>query len=1364
MLFISCEGFLNAKETSSQISNSISYANAPFYTIFVDDSEGNGVIKAPAGGETQKKVSDSFTINYDPAPAYEFLYWKIIDKNNNNQEYANGEYFEIETLTNSETKCTFVRAPAAGMKLCLVPVLSERPQIISWNPKREPEGVNRDSRIEVMFDRPMALESIYYTKAEFDKLTEEKSISISNFLPEGGTVFEEHKYYGYKTAGDDTIVFKNIQIVSNDAQKENLLKYFEAPQFEDREHTSLAISVKKTNNIPNIPVNTNLQVTIDNNFYCYSGIYEKPVSLREKKPWPYWVNGNTDTTKPTVKANSFDIKIVRNQNPKTISTNSGTRTIMNYERLLKIKVEVEDFGSCPASSFDLDLYAADGTKIKTIPIYYERTQGAYSSCSDNYYYGLSNTDIPDGEKEYQFKLRFRDNSDNYATTEYGPYYIKIDTVPIAKNDTNFPTKELSCPTSEITDETKTSIIFNYRCLANDYTGGKLYYRPAKQITDPDWEDWSGVTYYVPLSSGSSEQTATISNLPYATTYELKAEFYDTADNATSFIFKKNTLPEPYSKTESAPVFNPYANRIKIPTNYKPANADKTVITGYYKQFTNRNDTTTENTLTDEQHNPDTDKNYYITPSDNITYLNKYFLTIKSINYESIIEDKYDNQKDYVNISETVFEPLVAFRGLIEFFRDPMGEIKDNKYVRKYNIYKIGMNAKGLKITYRKYEGNDLVQSGISEEIPFPVDNNNDCYIPITLDLNEHYNVELQAYFVDDENKKYYGYVIEEDDFYTNTTPSVPDFQFSTQNNCIYVDWDEVQGNFDYYIVSWEDDAHTIKEAKIPKEQTYYVIRDLVEGNYYNVNVYCYSNLTGRSDPQNMAYRKQVIGKQELSYKDDIRIMKQGNSSGTIPSNYKYEFSYNSNYKLFYETSYNTLSSTNNQYFSSYIQINPTNGPQKYYLQYYYYNFTDRKYIPVSGIFAVTKPYAELQNDSNYKFYYLKNYYYSCSLNNSSNNASVTLNWTWASNIQNGNGAPPGFMYILYREAGTQGDWIKIDNSIYSNTTMMTITGLTKGKSYYVVFSRSSFYREEDVVAVAFIKIPSANIPETVSVSTVSSDSVILSWSEVPDCDCYNIYIDKSSSANNNLITIQGIDKTETSLYIDNLSLGTYYYTVVPHFYSLDDHTVKPNQFTLSADSSYVVPPVSGVKFTPTINANGKGIVQFTRPESNSPDDYKYRVLYKTSSSNSSMWSFKEFTYDSNTDTGLIIKRVLDNLEPGTQYDLKVITIDRSSNKSSTNNEVISFYTLPEVPVVTSTTINNNTLTANWELPSGNYYKAILWFDGIPVLQFKPGDSELPTTFTFEDLQTNSNILYSFNLRFYNLDGTYSECLKNIRIP
>ena len=69
----SCENFFNGSELRAEIENQVAYANASAYTVYVDYSENSGIIKSPAGGEVSKKVSDVFTVRFEPASDWDFI-------------------------------------------------------------------------------------------------------------------------------------------------------------------------------------------------------------------------------------------------------------------------------------------------------------------------------------------------------------------------------------------------------------------------------------------------------------------------------------------------------------------------------------------------------------------------------------------------------------------------------------------------------------------------------------------------------------------------------------------------------------------------------------------------------------------------------------------------------------------------------------------------------------------------------------------------------------------------------------------------------------------------------------------------------------------------------------------------------------------------------------------------------------------------------------------------------------------------------------------------------------------------------------------------------------------------------------------
>ncbi|MBO4640439.1 MAG: SUMF1/EgtB/PvdO family nonheme iron enzyme [Treponema sp.] len=300
ILFAACKNFLNAKETKSQIDAAIAYANSSEYTIYIKYSGKNGVVKSPAGSEISKKVTDTFTLSFDPIGDYEFVSWKITN-DTTNEELPNGEYLKIEDVLNSETKCTFVKAPEPDMKLCLSPVVTERPQILSYAPMLGTEMSFKDSAIQVVFDYPMDTDSIYYTDEELADLMAELGIADKNDSSLLKTTItqnetEQIKYYGYKK--DGITYFKNICITASETG-ESLTGFFKAPVFltEDK----LIVKVNDYNSLPDYG---EIKVEIAKDFfYTLNG---KPITMAGSRKWIYQINENRDNVGPVI--NKIEVK------------------------------------------------------------------------------------------------------------------------------------------------------------------------------------------------------------------------------------------------------------------------------------------------------------------------------------------------------------------------------------------------------------------------------------------------------------------------------------------------------------------------------------------------------------------------------------------------------------------------------------------------------------------------------------------------------------------------------------------------------------------------------------------------------------------------------------------------------------------------------------------------------------------------------------------------------------------------------------------------------------------------------------------------------------------------------------------------
>ena len=207
VLLASCENFLNGGDVKDEIVSIIDYNNAPSYPINVEALKGSGTIKTPATGEVEKKVTDTFTVRFEPSDDHKFLYWEAVVK-----DLAQGEdpsaYITFENPESLETKVTLKKASA--QVIVIRPVCPAR---LTYTFEQDSgELYPRDSSIEFTFNQTLA-EGKLETSAE-------KYISIQN-LPENTAV---STYYNAPAINSNKLVFcydisNGFIPVDNDSQR-----------------------------------------------------------------------------------------------------------------------------------------------------------------------------------------------------------------------------------------------------------------------------------------------------------------------------------------------------------------------------------------------------------------------------------------------------------------------------------------------------------------------------------------------------------------------------------------------------------------------------------------------------------------------------------------------------------------------------------------------------------------------------------------------------------------------------------------------------------------------------------------------------------------------------------------------------------------------------------------------------------------------------------------------------------------------------------------------------------------------------------------------------------------------------------------
>lgn len=538
-IFTSCENFNNGSKIKKEIEDTIAYNNYPFYTISFDYPESTGVMRSPAGNEISKKLTDSFTLWFDPSTGYEFISWKIIDADTK-EEIQNGEYLTLENIDQAQTTCTFTKAPAKNTKFCLIPLIAERPQIIFNSPVSL--STLKDSRIQVLFDHDMDPYSIYYTEAEIDEL-KKSGVEEKDFLPPISDANQNH--YGYKKA--EEIFFKNI-LIKNGKTGENINNCFSQPIFENTR--SLTIPVKEKNSLEDF---TQVFVTIERGFYYTEKTkatdLQKPVQMADKKSWMYQVNNRTDSQPLIIphvgNKDQFFVKLSDETEIKQIpwlgnisDSFANIKYVKDNKLKLDIQVQEEESGSGPENNFELyatklfdgaynDLRVWENNKIIS-PEYYKNPckldyqiltsdAGLFKGIVD-----LSDLGV-DADGVYNLYCVFYDKSGNrseYPTaTGSTTFYFAVD-------------KTLEMAEPVITDESDSEIKFKISwtpCI--DLKETVIRYKKENE------EIWSE-----PFIIGREENYKIFTGLEIATTYDFEITYFDFAGNKKIYN-KKQTSDE-----------------------------------------------------------------------------------------------------------------------------------------------------------------------------------------------------------------------------------------------------------------------------------------------------------------------------------------------------------------------------------------------------------------------------------------------------------------------------------------------------------------------------------------------------------------------------------------------------------------------------------------------------------------------------------------------------------------------------------------------------------------------------------------------------------------------------------------------------
>ena len=384
----------------------------------------------PSVGIHRCTDTHTYTLSYDPFTDWEFVRWEIYDARTK-QVIPNDTYIHIENPQSKSTIYSFVEAPVdQEIQIAIRPIIAERPQVISYAPMGS--NINKDTAIQVLFDREIDPSCIYYTKEEMDEM-------IANGVADSplyqGTVDGKTIYKGYKKGNKN--FYKNIMII-NQRNNENINHYFLSPYIE--KGTTLIIPADK-----NMNGYLQILVTIERGICSKEA---KTAQMAGSKKWTYLTNNKVDDRPifivkdeehPYEAKYSQDGEDLPIETPADIDPVNGdgiqTLNFINDSSIyLKVRLhknttggtlEQQKFNICTQKLYDANYDSVNQAVVKTAVDY--TSNDGYDADFEG------NISLPDADGVYSIYFEFKDSAGHTITyPEEQKYYVTKDTSHVSE--------------------------------------------------------------------------------------------------------------------------------------------------------------------------------------------------------------------------------------------------------------------------------------------------------------------------------------------------------------------------------------------------------------------------------------------------------------------------------------------------------------------------------------------------------------------------------------------------------------------------------------------------------------------------------------------------------------------------------------------------------------------------------------------------------------------------------------------------------------------------------------------------------------------------------------------------------------------
>ena len=601
----SCENFFSGASARQDIEDAIKFANAPTFDlkIFSESSE------TIPSGNLEKKVGEKFSSICKPFNDYEFIKWQVLHQDSNGEwiPYTTDETEEIISIENLyERETTFsLKKEISG--LLIQPYCVSRPQILSTFPYYEKTGILRDSRITIMFDRDICENSIYYDSEELrkelksagiapedytvvfhkkdpelsdaEKVTAEELNSTGIFdklyifydaaEPESiDSIAPENKVYGYIACFDNgdgekiyRTLYKNIQVT--DRNKQNMLSHYRAPYFERADILVVPAESGTLTPAASSQILATVGMGIYTN-YTEEG-FEKPITLAANKKFNYYLNSQTDTTRPDVEFTITDSNGTALKPSTTPSFQSlDYKTIQNYSYLgdkkIKLYIKASDLESGMLDYFQISLKKYSSEKYdkilsamlsnpkKTVSVDFTgmiESSKIYGTETEPMTVDLASLfpTIIDGQGLYELEISVKDiNGNDYNNYNLTGVVSPEQEAPRLRRyviiDNEGPV--ISAPTVKSSKPGELEVSFSPTA---DFNYAWIYYRPTGSSSS-----WTG-TKLMKSSSFSSTETQKIT-LNKGKKYDVQVVYYDIYGYTTSCSTVSEYTRPDYTKITS----------------------------------------------------------------------------------------------------------------------------------------------------------------------------------------------------------------------------------------------------------------------------------------------------------------------------------------------------------------------------------------------------------------------------------------------------------------------------------------------------------------------------------------------------------------------------------------------------------------------------------------------------------------------------------------------------------------------------------------------------------------------------------------------------------------------------------------------